>query len=721
MDAGFVPWSVPFALGVAAGAWLHASGLPAPAFALALLALPACRPRHLRVWLVLVLALPLGGVRHAQREARPMPLAPLAGRTVELAGYGEGGLLRVRGLGGVRVALRPTDAVPRGPVRVRGRLEAAEGVRNPGGFDERAWLRRRGGAHVLYVDAVTAAGPPATGLREAARHALTRGLTPQRARLMRALVLGEREGAGELRDTFARAGLAHLLALSGLHLGVLGGAAAALLAPLGPWRWAGAGFFAAAFALWVGPTPGLARAAMMAVATGLGMASGTGRLNGFATLALAAGLTLTVRPDWTFDLGFQLSYLSLLGILAWGVPLARRAARGRPAWHPRAWVPAGMAVSASATVATAPMVIDAFGELPPFGPLVNLVAVPLTTVLVPVGFVAAALGAVWAPLAVPAQAVVGPLAVALLGIAQACAALPVITWGQIGTPAMGLWMVGTLPWAWTLRGRLRPWRAAAVTTCALAAACLLALPEQPPTAYVLDVGQGDAIVLRLPGGHDVLVDGGGTPFSDFDVGAEVVVPALRALGVRALDLVVATHADSDHVEGLAAVLQALPVGLLAYGHDVRKPVWDRLLAVADARDVARRPLRRGQRIALGRAELHVLHPVARSSGEPNDDSVVLRVDWRGRAWALLLGDAPAELAARLAIPPVPLLVAAHHGANDGTSAALLRAVRPEVVAISVGRNRYGHPSDAVLARVREVGAEVRRTDQEGALRLSPTW
>jgi competence protein ComEC len=293
---------------------------------------------------------------------------------------------------------------------------------------------------------------------------------------MRALVLGEREGADALRDTFARAGLAHLLALSGLHLGILGGAAAALLAPLGPWRWAAAAFLAAAFALWVGPTPGLARAAMMAVAAGLGMASGTGRLDGFATLALAAGLTLTVRPDWTFDLGFQLSYLSLFGILAWGVPLARRAARGRPAWHPRAWGPAGVAVGASATVATAPLVINAFGEVPPFGPVVNLVAVPLTTVLVPVGFAAAALGAVWAPLAVPVQAVVGPLAGALLALAHACASLPVIRWGQIAAPAVGLWMAGTLPWAWTLRVRLRPWRAAAVTTSAPPAARLPALP-----------------------------------------------------------------------------------------------------------------------------------------------------------------------------------------------------------------------------------------------------
>jgi competence protein ComEC len=109
------------------------------------------------------------------------------------------------------------------------------------------------------------------------------------------------------------------------------------------------------------------------------------------------------------------------------------------------------------------------------------------------------------------------------------------------------------------------------------------------------------------------------------------------------------------------------------------------------------------------------------SGDENDRSVVLRVDWRGRPWALLLGDVSSVVEARLAVPPVELLVAPHHGSAHSTSAELLRAAQPSTVVVSVGRNRYGHPAEEVLARVRETGAELRRTDQEGAIRLSPSW
>jgi competence protein ComEC len=243
-----------------------------------------------------------------------------------------------------------------------------------------------------------------------------------------------------------------------------------------------------------------------------------------------------------------------------------------------------------------------------------------------------------------------------------------------------------------------------------------------PELLVLDVGQGDASLLRLPGRTEVLVDGGGTPFGDYDVGAAVVVPALRALGVDAIELVVVSHPDLDHAEGLVAVLRAFPVGALAYGHAAPgDPAWDRLVATARAEDVPLLPLRRGQALAFGRARLHVLHPGARPSGDPNDDSLVLRVDWRERPWALLAGDVSARVEETLAVPPLPVLLAPHHGSGGSTGRALLRAARPDVVAISVGRNRYGHPSPAVLARIAEAGAEVRRTDQDGTLRFRPAW
>ncbi len=574
---------------------------------------------------------------------------------------------------------------------------------------------------MLELDAVTAHAPEA-GVRAALRTSLVAGLRPEAAQLMRAMVLGEREEAGTLSDRFARAGLAHLLALSGLHLGVVAGALAVLLAPLGRWRGLIVAAAAAGIPVALGPTPSLVRAAIMTAVAALALAQGSGRIASVATLAAAAAATLIARPSWLGDVGFQLSYLSLAGILAWGVPATRRLAAGRAAWHPRAWLGGGLAVSVAAWTAGLPVVASTFGAVAPAGPLVNLPALPLAAVLVPAGVVKAAAGAVWPPAGAVAGLVVAPLAEATLAVASLGARLP-----QLATPAVGplgsaLFALAALPWAATLRRRLAPRHAVRIVAASLAAWAWLPPAGPTPELLILDVGQGDASLLRLPGRTEVLVDGGGTPFGDYDVGAEVVVPALRSLGVDAIELVVVSHPDLDHAEGLVAVLRSLPVGALAYGHDApAEPAWERLAAVARAEGVPLLPLRRGQALAFGRARLEVLHPGARASGDSNDDSVVLRIDWRGRPWALLAGDVSTRVEEGLAVPPLPLLLAPHHGSGGSTGRALLRAASPEVVAISVGRNRYGHPSPALLERVAEAGAEVRRTDLDGTLRFRPAW
>lgn len=740
---GFVPWSVPAAVGVVLGVAAIRAAAPtgrglvvALAVSIAVVALVAhlragavrTRPGAARILLLTAIAaggLAAGALRANAEASWRDPLAPIAGRTVELAGVSDGRFLAVDGVD-ARVALRPggtvaRGTVPRGVVRVRGRLRSAQPARTPGGFDERAWLRGRRATLVLEEATVTHARPEA-GPRAAVRRGLDAGLGPDAATLLRAMVLGEREDARDLRDMFARAGLAHLLALSGLHLGVVVAAVGMLLAPLGRARGLVVAVVAASVPMLLGPSPSLVRAAIMAATTSLAVAAGTGRIGPVGTLALAAGVSLTVRPAWLGDLGFQLSYLSLAGILGLGAPWARRLASGGPPWRPRALFGGSLAVSVGAWLATLPVVATAFGTVAPAGPLVNVLAVPLAGVLVPAGALKGLVGAVWPAAGQALALAVGPMAEALLAVAGAGARLPQTPLPAIGGHGAVLFALGAAPWAWAARRAFAPRRAALVT--AIAVACWAALPAAAPTPelVVLDVGQGDATLLRLPGRAEVLVDGGGTPFGSYDVGAEIVVPALRAMGVDALELVVATHADLDHAEGLVAVLRALPVGALAYGVDASgDPAWDRLAATARAEGVPLLPLRRGQRVRFGDATLHVLNPGARPSGDANDDSVVLRVDWRGRPWALLAGDVGRGVERTLAVPQLPLLLAPHHGSGASTSLELLRAARPEVVAISVGRNRYGHPSDAVLGRAADAGARVRRTDEDGTLRFRPPW
>jgi competence protein ComEC len=337
--------------------------------------------------------------------------------------------------------------------------------------------------------------------------------------------------------------------------------------------------------------------------------------------------------------------------------------------------------------------------------------------------VAAAVG-----VAVPAAAglvnhLVGPLASLLLGVAALGARLPHLVWGEVAPLGHACYAVALGGAALAVQGFLRPWRALLVALCAGTLSAAVPPAHAPPEVVFLDVGQGDATLVRLPGRVDVLVDGGGTPFSDRDVGARVVLPALRALGVHALDVVVATHPDLDHVEGLASVLASMPVGTLVMG-----PPWPdaaidgRLRTIARERGIPVHRAMRGERWVFGRgtrrAEIDVLHPGARPLPTTNENSVALLLRFGGVPQVLMLGDAPASVERRLAVPHVPVLKVAHHGSRFSTSAALLRATRPSLAVVSVGENRYGHPDPGVLDRLSGLGVRVVSTQRSGALRLS---
>lgn len=729
----FVPWALPAAVGLAFGVALVAvapvwvSGLPLAAWLLAprLLAPRSYSARSLRrrapAWLAwLVLAVPVGGVRHAVWLAAPPPLADLVGTEVTLTGRSDGRILTLEQPRGVRVALAGREPVGSGRVTVRGALVEPAGRRNPGGFDYRAYLRRRGVRAQLVVDEVVASAPRPD---PRARFGLgvVRGLGPRQAALMQAMTLGVRDDLGDLREIFSASGLAHVLALSGLHVGVVMLAVDRMLRPLARRRYPVMMGLAVAFVALVGPTPSVVRAAAMVVAALASLWSGVGRIEPWPALALAALLTLLVNPSWLYDLSFQLSYLSVAGLLSVTGPVMARLAPGGPYpwWHWRLLLLGGVVTSGSAQALSLPLVASTFGSVPLAGPLVNVVAVPLATLLVPLGFLAALVGLVWLPLAGLVNRLTAPLAGALIALADGASQLPALPWGEVGGAGFLLYALAVLGLLLALHGLLHPWRALAVALAALLASTANPSAGRLPEIVFIDVGQGDSALIRLPGRREILIDGGGSPFSDFPVGARTVVPALRALDVDELDLVIASHADADHIEGLAEVLAALPVGQLVIGlPEPGKTVFDDLVAAARARGVPVRRVIRGETLELGDAALDILNPPRSPRPQTNDNSVAFVLRYRGEPWALFLGDVSATVERELAVPPTPLLMVAHHGSGHSTSEALLAAASPGLAVVSVGRNTFGHPHPEVLARLRESGARVVTTRERGAVRVS---
>lgn len=232
-----------------------------------------------------------------------------------------------------------------------------------------------------------------------------------------------------------------------------------------------------------------------------------------------------------------------------------------------------------------------------------------------------------------------------------------------------------------------------------------------------DVGQGDAALIRTPGGHWIMVDAGPAD-ARWNAGTKVLVPLLRRLRVTRLDALLLSHAHRDHVGGAAAVTAALPVGVaLDPGESFEEAAYFAWLETIAARGVRWHPVVAGEEWVLDGVSFRLVHPPSEwpHAGEDlNEDSAVLELRWQGFR-ALLMGDAGVVTERALAgrLGPVDVLKVGHHGSRTASSAAFLAEIRPQAAMVSVGQNRYGHPTPEAIARLGAAGARIWRTDREG--------
>jgi competence protein ComEC len=544
-----------------------------------------------------------------------------------------------------------------------------------------------------------------------------------RAPLVDALVIARRaELDSAVRERYAHAGLAHLLAISGLHIGFLAAwlsvllrlarpsppaQCAALLVLLGSYVWL-LGF----------PAPATRAGVMLLLDRVARLRQRVVTPRG--TVALAALIVLVGDPWALQSVGAWLSVAAVAAVI-W----AERACAGRP----RALRLAAPAFAA--TLATAPISAFAFGIVAPVGVLANLVAIPLAGIAVPGLVLALALSWAVAPVAQLVAAGAG-LALALLDVVALGAAR--VPGGHLvmtaGWPAAGVWAaVAAAAW-WLWHSPRRPWLVAARVALTAAVGVAVSLRGAVPldacrclTVFFLDVGQGDAAALRTPAGRWVVIDGGPrTP--EGDAGRRVVVPFLRRAGVGRLAAVVATHGDADHLGGLPAVIAALdPELVLEPGEPLGRPLYLEFLAAVEAANARWHAARAGDRIELDGVTLEVLSPDSLWLATPlevNEHGVVLRVTF-GAVRVLLQGDAGLPVEAHLAgrVGPVELLKVGHHGSRTATGDAWLDELTPHEAVISVGRtNRYGHPAPEVVARLARRGITVLRTDERGTITFS---
>ena len=586
---------------------------------------------------------------------------------------------------------------------------------------------RRGGTLLVTRVEIRGVNPrPADRLRNATV-ASSQKLYGERAPLVDALVLGTRGGMDrDLKDDFARSGLVHLLSISGFHVGLLSAWVVLLVAAIGFPRQRALGIGAlagAAYVVFLGwPAPAGRAAALCCV---LALCLRRQRHTDSGSLLAATALTVMVVDPWAVvDLGGWLSVSAL-----WGATTATR-------WTDRAFgpgfLPRTLGSSIGATLATAPITAAGIGTVALAGVLMNIVAIPLAAIAVP-GVAASLVTAPVVPFLASALAAGSGLALhGLEWCARWGAALP-LGHGEVPAElrsaapwlvllAVGLWAIGPRNTRSTAARRL------AVAT--LLASCLTlgqALPvgsrnERLLALHFLDVGQGDAAAIRTPGGHWVLIDAGPRAAGDA-AGRRGGAPFLARAGARRIEAVVVSHAHLDHLGGVDAVLERFPVdAVLEPGNAVAEPSYDGFLGAVAASGTRWVPVRAGAAFAVDSVSFRVIHPDtawAEWGLDLNEDSAVLLVEY-GEFRALFPGDAGWDAERRMlgSVGRVDLLKVGHHGSATASGTQWLAELDPTVAVISVGRNRYGHPSRQALERLAEAGSDVWRTDRDGTITVT---
>ena len=607
------------------------------------------------------------------------------------------------------------------------RLRRPHSSVNPGGFDYEAWLIERGIGATGYVrpkDEARLLGRRNSlsdrieQAREAVRERFLAELGPTPAAgILAALAVGDQHAIpAEDWKLFNRTGVTHLMSISGLHVTLVSGLLAwlvgvawrrtpALALRLPARKAAAVAAIAGAFGYTLLAGFAVPAQRTFYMVTVVALALWTGRIaSPLRVLALALAVVVLLDPWAPLSPGLWLSFGAVFLIFyvagGWGA-----AGRG-----PLAWLAQAARVQWAITVGLAPAALLLFGQLSLAGPLANAVAIPLVSVVVtPLALLAAA---------VPAGAVLGLAAWLVQGLLQFLewgAALPGALWQQ-GTPEPWAVLLALAGVAWVLAPRGVPWRTAGLAL--MAPAFALAPPAPAPgEAWIttLDVGQGLSVLVRTAT-HTLLYDAGPAYGPEADSGGRVVLPVLRGAGLARLDTMVLTHEDGDHLGGAQTVLDSVEVDALRTSLPPAHPLH--ALAQAAARCAA------GESWEWDGVRFEFLHPGPERGARRNNQSCVLRVSAAGGSM-LLTGDieraAEADLVGRAASLRSDVLLVPHHGSRTSSSAAFVGAVAPRWAIVAAGyRNRFGHPVPEVLERYRGAGAEVVRTDLDGAVEVRLT-
>lgn len=555
-----------------------------------------------------------------------------------------------------------------------------------------------------------------------------------------AMVAGERGGVSDSDYTaLSRSGIVHLLAVSGMHMSFLVGLLT-LLTGADPRRRAAVSLpVVVMFALAVGGSPSVLRAAVIWAFALLAPVLGREK-DSWSALTAALAFLLLLNPLSAAQVGLQLSFAAVAGITLvsprltermgkYRLPLPREE-KGAARWLVRQTnrflhlLCGTLASTLGALVFTIPISAYYFGALSLAAPLTNVLTLPVAALVFALGLVTGLAGFLAPGVAARLGTALAWPARYILAVARGISSFPysAVTLSGVYYPAFLLCVYGLLLLAVLWRGqRRRWWIFVACGVVMLGASMLftsLTFRAGDLTVTALNVGQGQSVLL-YSAGETAMIDCGG---SGADDPGDVAANYLLSRGEKRVDKLILTHYHDDHTNGLATLFDRLEIGeviLPRMEHDLDRQAW--ILELAALENASVTWVERDQTVALGSATLQIFAPLG--SGDANEEGLSVLAS-AGDFDALVTGDMGDTVEARLVkyhrLPRCEVLVVGHHGSAGSSSETLLKVIRPQTALISVGENTYGHPHAAALDRLAAIGADVYRTDLAGHLTVTAT-
>lgn len=622
-------------------------------------------------------------------------------------------------------------------VKYKGKLKRPSGVRNPGGFNYCNYLKRKGVYYLTYISEGNIRFVEQLNVNPfinkivfpVKRHcvkAISKNLDDVHSSLLKGLTVGLRgDIPDKIKEIFSDAGVIHILAVSGLHVGIISFFLFVLFRSLHiPFNISIllSCIFLILYAFLTGLRPSVVRATIMFIFIMMGMLSQR-RIIVVNTIAVSAILILIFNPLDLFDAGFQLSYAATFSIVIlyekiydyFPEALKKKKVISRFVLLP-------LSVTIAAQLGTAPIIAFYFFKVPLAASLSNLIIVPFVSLVIPSGFITV-LGSVIHSLVADLFAGANWILLhIIIKLSTFFSEIPHLRLWVRRPPFIFFLLYYPVIFTFFLLDRKRRVKfivfASLIIANIFVVSRLYHLFNPQLTIDFLDVSQGDASVIEFPGKQVCVIDAGKRSYF-IDYGERVLTPFLRSKGVKTINTVIATHPDVDHYGGLITVLKNFSVKkLMINGSSKRTYLYEKLLETAGNKGIPVYNIHRGEVLWIGDYPFFVLNPpILRGLNVPsNEGSIVLKFGYGDYSF-LFTGDYPNRI---FKVPPdlldSDILKFPHHGAQFSNPRSFLTKVTPEITTISVGKdNPFGHPVRENIDILDSLGSQIYRTDRDGAI------